>query len=295
MNDPKNEPARRAMTHRRLPAQCLLALLAVLVASSARAQTAVLDYDLRVDIPVTAAAVTWILVAQLAKAPLAADPAHWCDCNSDGSDALNGFDRAARNALRWNDPSVANTLSDIIGYGVAPLAAFGSVALAASHDAALKNFPVDALIIAEAVALAEAAAEIVKPLAGRERPFVHYLPAEDKARTAHPLDNNTSFYSGHASWSFSLAAAAGTVATLRHYRLAPWVWVTGLALATFVSYSRIAADRHYLTDVLTGGAMGMAIGFAVPYFFHRSSESRAPKVALAALPKGAYLAVSWSD
>jgi membrane-associated phospholipid phosphatase len=295
MYDPMHEPARRAMTQQRLPPQCLVAMLVALVASSARAQTADLAYDLRVDIPVTAAAATWILVAQLAKAQLAADPAHWCDCNSDGSDDLNGFDRAARSALRWDNPSTANTVSDIIGYGLAPVAAFGSIALAASHDSALQNFPVDALIIAEAVALADAAVEIVKPLAGRERPFVHYLPAEDKAKTAHPLDNNVSFYSGHASWTFSLAAAAGTVATLRHYRLAPWVWVTGLAIATFVSYSRIAADRHYLTDVLTGGAMGMAIGFAVPYFFHRSSESRAPKVALAALPKGGYLAVSWSD
>lgn len=287
--------ARPLPPRRRSPVQCLLAMLVALVSSSARAQTSDLTYDLRVDIPVTAAALTWILVAQLAKAPLAANPAHWCDCNSDGSDALNGFDRAARNALRWNDPSTANTLSDIIGYGVAPAVALGSIALAESHDAVLKNFPVDALIIAEAVALADAAVEVVKPLAGRERPFVHYLPPADKAHTAHPVDNNVSFYSGHASWSFSLAAAAGTVATLRHYRLAPWVWVAGLAIASFVSYSRIAADCHYLTDVLTGGAMGMAIGFAVPYFLHRPHASRAPNVALAALPKGAYLGVSWSE
>ena len=58
-------------------------MLFALVSASAHAQTADLRYDLRVDIPVTAAAVTWVVVSQLAKAQLAPMDARWCDCHSD--------------------------------------------------------------------------------------------------------------------------------------------------------------------------------------------------------------------
>jgi membrane-associated phospholipid phosphatase len=110
----------------------------------------------------------------------------------------------------------------------------------------------------------------VKFAAGRERPFVHALPADEKPLTAHPADNNVSFYSSHTSFSFAVATASGTVASMRKYRSAPLVWAAGLVSAAAVGYLRIAADRHYFTDVLTGAAAGSAVGFAVPYLFHRS-------------------------
>ena len=34
-------------------------------------------------------------------------------------------------------------------------------------------------------------------------------------------------------------------------------------------YLRIAADKHYLSDVLTGALVGSAFGVAMPYFLHR--------------------------
>ena len=69
--------------------------------------------------------------------------------------------------------------------------------------------------------------------------------------------------------AFSLATSAGTVASMRKHRLAPLMWVAGLSFATTGAYLRIAADRHYATDVLTGAVVGSAIGFSVPYFAHR--------------------------
>src|SRR5207249_2275303 len=86
-------------------------------------------------------------------------------------------------------------------------------------------------------------------------------------------DNNLSFYSGHTSATATMAAAGGTIATLRGYRLAPLVWGTGAALSAFTGYLRIAADKHYLTDVLAGAAIGAAVGILVPLTFHgRRSE-----------------------
>ncbi len=41
-----------------------------------------------------------------------------------------------------------------------------------------------------------------------------------------------------------------------------------MPLAVSVPYFRMAADRHYLTDVLVGAAVGTAVGIGVPLAFH---------------------------
>ena len=110
--------------------------------------------------------------------------------------------------------------------------------------------------------------QVVKFIVGRERPFVHALPEADKPHTARPSDNNLSFFSGHTTMAFAMAASAGTVASMRRYRLAPWIWAVGIAVATVTGYLRIAADVHYASDVLTGAVVGSLAGFAVPYLFH---------------------------
>jgi membrane-associated phospholipid phosphatase len=58
------------------------------------------------------------------------------------------------------------------------------------------------------------------------------------------------------------------VATMRGRKSAPWLWASGLSLAAVSSWLRIAADRHYLTDVLAGAALGSLMGVSVPVVFH---------------------------
>ena len=74
----------------------------------------------------------------------------------------------------------------------------------------------------------------------------------------------TSMVSGHATVGFAVAVATGIVATLRRRPSAPWLWLTGLTIATLSGYMRIAADRHYVTDVIAGAALGSAVGVLVP-------------------------------
>ena len=64
---------------------------------------------------------------------------------------------------------------------------------------------------------------------------------------------------------------------MRGYRLAPLVWIAGGVIAFTVSYLRIAADRHYFTDVTVGAALGIGTGIAIPLLFHRpvKEEQRA--------------------
>ena len=145
---------------------------------------------------------------------------------------------------------------------------FGLDALAARAEGAPRAGWVDALLISEATSIALAVNQTVKFIAGRERPFVHALPEAEKPFTEYPSSNNLSFYSAHSSFTFALAVSAGTVASMRRYRLAPAIWAVGLAMGTATAYLRIAADRHYVSDVATGAALGSLSGFAVPYLFH---------------------------
>jgi membrane-associated phospholipid phosphatase len=62
----------------------------------------------------------------------------------------------------------------------------------------------------------------------------------------------------------------------------------GLTLAAATGYFRVAADRHYLSDVLVGGGLGSLIGFVNPFFVHRQWRVR-PRVA--AVTSGAVFAL----
>lgn len=126
---------------------------------------------------------------------------------------------------------------------------------------------------------------------GRERPFVHVLPADEKSRTAHPSDNNLSFFSGHTTLAFAVATSSGTIASMRGYRLAPAVWAAGMSLAALSGYLRIAGDRHYLTDVLAAAAVGSAFGVGVPLLFHAPRSENA--ATLRFQPLGSSVGLAW--
>jgi membrane-associated phospholipid phosphatase len=220
-----------------------------------------LHYSLKVDATITGAAIAAWVGSEALKSHLAPSTCRWCD--------PPGFDSSVRDALRWHDTEAANVVSYVVPLGVEPLVVFGLDALAARKEGAPEGAAwVDALLISEATAIAMAMNQAVKFAVGRERPFVHALPEADKPHTAHPSDNNVSFYSGHSTFAFALAVSGGTVASMRRYRLAPWIWGAGLTLATATAYLRIAADRHYASDVTVGAILGSLTGFAVPHFFH---------------------------
>ena len=227
-----------------------------------------LQTNLPVDIGVTAAGTVIWLGGELFGGKLASRDCRWCDRNSDGSDNLNGFDSSIRRHLRWANTSRANTLSTVFSFGLAPLAGTGVAALIAAHDDRVDEIPEDILLVAESAVITMSVAQGAKFGFARERPDVHARSAEEREAHASSSDN-VSFFSGHASLAFSLATSAGTVASMRGHRLAPLMWIAGLSLATTGAYLRIAADRHYATDVLTGSVVGSAIGFSVPYFAHR--------------------------
>lgn len=233
--------------------------------------------ELRRDVPVsggvTVSALALSFALEVGKPWVAPERCLWCARAPDGGSALNALDRDTRSALVWRSPHVAATLSDVAGLVVAPGLAYGGVAVAGGRDGAGAAFPVDALVVLEASALAVAATQVVKVAAGRQRPFAHArdVAAAEGGRpapTPTSRDENLSFLSGHTSLTMALATASGTVATMRGYSGAPLVWATGVPFSLLTGYLRIGADRHYLTDVLAGAALGAACGVLVPLVFH---------------------------
>jgi len=109
---------------------------------------------------------------------------------------------------------------------------------------------------------------LVKNLVGRERPELEYADPDDldpneidEIRT--DRGNHKSFPSGHASGSFAYASylerAVARKTGLRGWRRS--LSFGGLyGLAGYIGYTRIRNDRHYLSDIVAGAALGTWIG-----------------------------------
>ena len=51
------------------------------------------------------------------------------------------------------------------------------------------------------------------------------------------------------------------------------VWVIGLPFAITTAVLRMVADKHYLTDVLVGAAVGTLFGIGLPLLLHNESPA----------------------
>lgn len=239
-----------------------------------------LRYDLATDLSVTAAAVAAMVALAALKPELTPLRCRIC--------APDRLDDAVHRALLWRDPGAADTWSSVLADAVLPVAVLGYGLASASLAGDPGAGAVDALLVAEAVSLATVIEEGVKYGAGRLRPAAWYghLAPQPGA-----YERNLSFYSGHTSLAFATAASAGTIFMMRGYPGAPVVLGAGLAAAAGVGYLRMAADRHYLTDVLAGAAAGGLVGFAVPWLFHRSHRGAPQPGDLLPAPGG--IGVAW--
>ena len=228
------------------------------------------DGVLAADVVVTVAGIAAWGGTEVAKAHLAPLACRWCN--------VPGIDDSVRKAFVWpaNRLRAADGLGNVVGFVLVPTAAIGFALATGVQDQghAVRHAFADFFVIAESAAVAMDINQLTKFVVGRQRPYVHF-----KTDTGTAADYNLSFFSGHTTLAFSLATATGMVATLRGYRFAPWIWAGGMAIATALGYLRIAADRHYFTDVLMGSATGAAVGVIVPYL-HR----KPPPVMVAAAP-----------
>src|SRR5438067_2797373 len=188
-----------------------------------------------------------LLVELLLHAP---DPAHWT------GPIL--FDGAVRDALAASTPGLRTAASRGSDVGELGLVAYPLIVDAAlvtwlsrgRGDVARRLLLVDA----EALAINSLLTSLAQRAAGRERPFAQGCGSAGRAPCTSADDRNTSFFSGHTSFAFTGA----TLLCVQHSRLSLYgdgdalVCPLALVVASATGLLRIAADRHWASDVLAG-------------------------------------------
>ena len=109
---------------------------------------------------------------------------------------------------------------------------------------------------------------VVKSVVGRPRPYVYSDdPGVAAYASSQGRDSHLSFYSGHASSTFSASVAGAYLfaqsTTDENARAA--VWGTELALAGATADLRTRAGKHFYSDVLVGATIGSGLGVLIPY------------------------------
>lgn len=118
----------------------------------------------------------------------------------------------------------------------------------------------NAVVFADAITWAATADQWLKVTVHRARPIL-YTGAAPAA--ANIRDNRESFPSGHAELAFAAATAYTLIAHRRRLPHATRNAVILYAAAAVVGTLRVAAARHFPTDVLAGAALGSAVSWAV--------------------------------
>ncbi len=198
-----------------------------------------------------AAGLVWLVSNTVAKEALAADNCRWCNPPS--------IDKSARDAVVWNNTDRADLLSTIDAYIVAPVIGITLLAIS-DRDASWGRLLDDTIPVAETIAISQLVTQVIKFSVGRKRPYRLYGDPSIPVTAS----DNMSFSSGHASLGFAITASAGMICHWRHYWTEPYVWGTGIALSVTTEYLRMAADKHYLTDVIAGGLVGLGSGLLIP-------------------------------
>jgi len=183
---------------------------------------------------------------------------------------VNSFDRFATENFSSNSARASNVLE--IGTQLAPF-------LFITGKKTRKHFGQIMALYAEATFINTGLTIVTKMSFRRTRPFVYNsaAPLEDKiGRTA-----RASFISGHTS-----TAAVGTFFAAKIFadfcpdsKWKPVVWGAAAVIPGVMGYFRVAAGKHYPTDVIAGYLVGGAIGILVPHL-HKKRGDKDNKVEL---------------
>ena len=209
------------------------------------------------------------------------------------------FDDAVRRGLRLSSAEARHRARRVgdFGYYAAPLLPLIVdplfVALAGQGDGKLAlNLELMGL---EAFSYAGVLSFVSTRLSVRERPDATECRRQHADGVGCEHDTEA-FWSGHTSIA---AASAGLVcANHRYMRLwgSSWADASACALASTTALvtgvTRLAADRHYATDVIVGLGVGFGMGYAVPVLLHYTRKKSNLVVAVQPEPYGAGASLS---
>ena len=181
-------------------------------------------------------------------------------------------------AGRYNE--TADKVSDwAVVLGITPLALAGYSWY--GGDASGKDFAAYTLMFAQAIALQSGFNLLIRSTQLWPRPYIYATEGEgaEKAREARG-EAYGSFFSGHTSAAFTIAVFTGEWFS-EVYPASPYrgiVWASSLSAAGMVGALRIAAGKHYPSDVIVGALVGTGISLSVIHL-HRVKNERVSLIA----------------
>lgn len=131
----------------------------------------------------------------------------------------------------------------------------------------------DGFMYAETGLITFGARTLLKKTVSRPRPYMYFdsYPQEKVDEG----DWNESFPSGHTTMCF-MSASFVTYMFNTRYPDSPWrlpLSLSAYGLAAATGAMRMASGSHFLTDVLTGAAIGTAAGFIIPWVHDQISSA----------------------
>jgi len=264
----------------RIAGAAILVLLLVWFspARSARAEPprgSPFDVRWEVDLPVTAVSLLVGVVPEIPGLSLKSElgPPR-CGLTCDKMQ-INALDRT----VVGNHSKTAGLVSDVfvVSNVALPIAVFDAIDVGTTRPPdGWRGYGKDAMVLAEVASVDWALNSVVKFAVRRPRPLA-YDPVNFSDQERLDPEASLSFYSQHSSLSFAMATAYSYLFTLRHPRhpLVPWVWAFTEGMATATAVLRVAAGKHFWTDVITGAGVGAGLGVLIPAL-HRTLELPVP-------------------
>jgi membrane-associated phospholipid phosphatase len=157
-----------------------------------------------------------------------------------------------------------------------------TLGLMATYGVVFKNekLKTTALLASQSYITSAAIQTMIKLVSGRQRPFVYrpdhveaepkfYGPFHSPFRDVNGKKTTGSFPSGHTTGAF----AAATVFAME-YHDRPLVPIIAYSSASLIGLSRITENKHWVSDVLAGVALGLLSGRQVVNNYHRFAAIR---------------------
>ena len=203
-----------------------------------------------------------------------------------GTIAIRPLDKSAAHAMQRPERQqswIFQRSADVVRTIAQP----GSVIIGTSMYAAgriMKSDRVAAVGLhgTEALLIGALTADVIKNVAGRERPFVDPVDPDPNDwqvfRGFKRGGNYQSFPSGHTTAAFA-AAAAVSAETSRWYPAATYFLIGPILYggATAVGLSRMYNNRHWASDVIVGAAIGTFAGTKIVRYSHSHPGNKVDK------------------
>lgn len=151
----------------------------------------------------------------------------------------------------------------------------------------------EGVIFTEAIVLSSGIDLLVRSLQIHPRPLVYGKDVPAKERLSGEASG--SFYSGHSSAAFLTAVYLSYTYPMRHpdFQGQAWLWAGTLTTASAVAGLRVAAGKHFPSDVIVGALAGGFLGWLLPYM-HTQNHNSVPSMGMQLDDLGFHPQIAWT-